>query len=288
MKIKLMSDSSCDLPIDYVKENNIDIISLKVNVRDEFLNDDLGETLKYDWLYNEMRSGILPKTAQANAYEFEEKFKEHIKDGYSIICFTVGKVLSGTFNSANIAKENILEEYPDADISIIDSTAITLGVGALVCESVNMLKEGKDKDYIIASIEEKKTKINQEVLIDDLSFLKNGGRISSTTALVGGLLNIKPTITVSKEGYLVQGIKLKGRKKGIRYLANQLKEKGENLEEQTIFISHGDCIEDAEALKDMILAENKVKDVVISYIGATMGCHGGPGALALVFSGKER
>lgn len=288
MKIKLITDSSCDLPLAYIKENDIEVVYLKVNIDGDFINDDLGETLKYDWLYQKMREGSLPKTAQANAYEFEEVFNKYVEDGYSIICLTLASSLSGTYNSANIAKENILENNKDADISIIDSTCVTLGLGALVAATVELIKSGKSKEEVIQWIENNKTKVNHAVIIDDLVYLKNGGRISSTTALVGGLLNIKPTISLDKTGALVQGIKIKGKKKAIKYLANEVKEKGIDLKNQVVFICHGDCIEDAETLKELILAENEVKDIVINYIGTTIGCHSGPGALVTTFIGKER
>ena len=288
MKIKLITDSSCDLSLSYIKENNIDLIPLKVNVEGEFINDDLGESLKYDWLYKKMRDGVLPKTAQANAYEFEDVFRRNIEGGYSIICLTIAGVLSGTYNSANIAKNSILEEFPHADITVIDSTSVTVGLGSLVYYTNELIKEGKNKCDIIDWIEKNKIKVNLAVTIDDLVYLKNGGRISSTTALVGGLLNIKPTISLDSEGKLVQGIKIKGRKKAIKYLVNEVKEKGIDLSNQILFISHGDCYEDAEALKKMILDEIDVKDVMINYMGSTIGCHGGPGALVVEFLGQER
>lgn len=288
MKVKIVTDSGCDLPLSYVKENGIEVVSLKVNINDEFIKDDLGETLKYEWLYKQIRSGVMPKTAQANAYEFEEVLKKYTDEGYAIICITIAGVLSGTYNSANIAKSTILDENKNADITVIDSTSVTLGQGALVYYANDMLKLGKSKNEIIEWIESNKRCINHSIVIDDLTCLKHGGRISSTTALVGGLLNIKPTISLDNDGRLVPGIKIKGKKKVLKYLANEVKEKAINLENQVVFISHGDCLEEAETLKEIILSENKVKGVMINYIGSTIGCHGGPGALVAAFIGEAR
>lgn len=288
MKVKIVTDSACDLPLSYVRENNIEVVSLKVNINDEFMEDDLGETLKYDWLYEQIRTGVMPKTAQANAYEFEEVFKKYINEGYAIICITLAGVLSGTYNSANIAKDSIVDENKDADITVIDSTSVTSGLGAIVYYANDMLKLGKSKNEIIDWIELNKRCINHSIVIDDLTCLKHGGRISSTTALVGGLLNIKPTISLDNDGRLVPGTKIKGKKKVLKYLANEVKEKAINLENQVVFISHGDCLEEAEALKEIILSENQVEGVMINYIGSTIGCHGGPGALVAAFIGEER
>lgn len=287
-KIKLVTDSGCDLPLSYIQENNIDVAFLKVNLTGEFVNDDLGQTLKYNEFYNAIRSGATPSTAQANAYEFEEIFRRNLEEGYSVICINMASPLSGTYNSANIARDSILDENSEADITIIDSVSVSLGLGALVYYANEMIKNGQTKEDIIAWVEGTKTKINHAIVIDDLECLKRGGRISGATAFVGGLLSIKPTLGLDETGALLPGTKIKGKKKVLKYIANEVKEKAVDIENQVLFICHADCEEEALSLKELILEENKVKDVMINYIGTAVGSHGGPGTLAAVFIGEGR
>lgn len=288
MSIKIITDSACDLPIEYVKENNIDIVSLTVNIEGEFLPDDLGQTLKYDEFYKRVRQGAMPSTAQVNVYTFEEEFKKHVANGDSIIYIGISSTLSGTFNSANIARENILEENPNADISVIDSLSVSLGEGSLVYYANEMIKAGKGKDEVVQWVENNKRKVIHAIVVDDLNHLKRGGRISGATAAVGSLLGIKPTLRIDDEGTLLPADKVKGKKKVIKYLVNQVKEKAVNSEEQTLFIVHADALEEAESLREAILNEVKFKNVIINYVGAVVGSHGGPGTLAAVFIGSER
>ena len=154
--------------------------------------------------------------------------------------------------------------------------------------AANMIKEGKDKSDIINWIENNKLKVNHWFTVDDLNHLKRGGRVSSTAAIVGTMLSIKPILHVDDEGRLIPISKVKGRKKSIKALYDKLKEKIVDSENQTVFISHGDCIEDAESLKELILSEIKVKEIIINNIGPAVGSHSGPGTLALFFIGNSR
>lgn len=288
MKIKLITDSACDLPLEYVKDNNIDIVSLTVNIKGEFRKDDLGETLKYKEFYKLIREGELPSTAQVNVFTFEETFQKYVKEGYSIVYIGLAGELSGTVNSARVARENILEDYKEADITVIDSKSASLGEGSLVYYACEMIKAGKSKNEVIKWVEEHCDKVIHAIVVDDLSHLKRGGRISGATAAIGGLLNIKPSLKLDKQGKVLPGIKLKGRKKSIKYIANEVKNKGINLEDQIIFICHADCLDEAMELKELILSENKVKGIIINSMGAVIGTHGGPGTLAAAFIGSNR
>jgi DegV family protein with EDD domain len=196
--------------------------------------------------------------------------------------------LSGSYNSACIAKNMILEEYKDADITVIDSKCASLGEGLLVFYAIEMLKNSASKDEIITFIENNKLKINHWFTVDDLNHLKRGGRVSATAAAIGTLLNIKPILHVDDEGRLIPVTKEKGRKKSIKALAEELDKNIINPEEQIIFISHGDCIEDVELLKKLILEKHKVKDIIVNSIGPIIGAHSGPGTVALFFMGEKR
>lgn len=288
MEIKIITDSACDLTKEYIESENIGLVSLILNLNGKLIKDDLGKTLSYKEFYNEMRKGATPTTSQINSYDFEEEFIKHIKNGDSIIYISLSSNLSGTFNSANIAKNNLIEEYPDAKIYLVDSLSVSVGQGFLVEKACDMRNNGLNAEEIVNWLEENKRKVVHSILIDDLNHLKRGGRISSTTATIGGLLNIKPTLYIDDDGKLVQGEKIKGKKKALRFLVNEVKERAINTENETLYICHGDCLEEAETLKNMILEEVKFKNIVINYIGNVVGAHAGPGVLAALFLGENR
>lgn len=288
MKTIIFTDSCCDLPRSFVEENNIEVMHLRVNIKGEDIPDDLGVSIDSKDFYNLIRQGEMPTTSQVNVNTFEDNFRKYIKEGYSIIYIGFSSALSGCVNSARIAKKNIEEEISDADITVIDTKSASLGLGLIVYTAVNMLKAGKEKSEIVNWIEDNKLKVNHWFTVDDLYHLKRGGRVSSTVAAVGTILSIKPVLNIDDEGRLMPVFKAKGRKKSIKVLKEILVEKIINSEEQTIFISHGDCIEDAEHLKELILNEVKVKEVIINNVGPVIGSHTGPGILALFFMGSNR
>ena len=288
MGIKIITDSACDLTRDYIKNNNIGLLSLILNLNGQAIKDDLGETLSYKDFYNKMREGATPTTSQINAHEFEEEFIKYIKNGDSIIYISLSSSLSGTFNSANIAKNNLMNEYPNVNIYLVDSLSVSVGQGLLVAKACEMRDSGIGAEEIVNWLEENKRKVIHSILIDDLNHLKRGGRISGATAAIGGLLNIKPTLFLDDEGKLIQGEKIKGKKKALRFLVNEVREKAVDTENEILYICHGDCLEEAETLRDMILEEVKFKNVIINYVGNVVGAHAGPGVLAAVFLGSNR
>ena len=288
MSIRIVTDSSCDLGIEFIKENNIELMPLLVNIDGEAIKDDLGQTLGYKEFYNKLRNGSLPTTSQVNIYEFEEKFKELIQEGYEVLYIGLSSALSGTFNSANIARSNILEENPEAKISVVDSKSVSMGVGMLIKSASNMVKEGKSLKEIEEWLEVNKERVIHAILVDDLQHLKRGGRVSASTAAVGSLLNIKPVLSVDSNGAVAAIGKVKGKKKALKYLVSIAKENAVDIENEVLYIMHGDAIEEAEALKEMILEELNFKEVKIQYIGTVIGTHGGPGAIATVFFADKR
>lgn len=288
MGIKLITDSACDLPIKYIKENNIEIASLEVNLNGDFKKDDLGQTLKYGDFYKFIREGGMPSTSQANVDTFEKIFRKYVEKRDSIIYVSLASALSGTYNSAHIARLNIIDENENADITLIDSVSVSLGEGALVYYINELIKKGKTKEEIVEWAEKNKTRINHSIVLDDLSHLKRGGRISGTAAVVGTILGIKPTLKINRDGSLGVGPKLKGKKKVVKYILDDIRENVESAEEQILFLAHADATEEIEDLKAQILKEFKFKDVLVNYIGAVIGSHGGPGTIAAVFLGKDR
>lgn len=288
METVIVIDSCCDLPKDYIDKNNVPVLSMTVNFRGKEYLDDFGVSLTYKEFYEEVRKGEMPSTAQINAYAYAEEFKKHVSKEKAIICLVFSSALSGSFNSANIAKNMVLEEYENADITIIDTKCASLGEGLLDYYAIEMLKSGASKDEIINWVEKNKLRVNHWFTVDDLNHLKRGGRVSSTAAIIGTLLDIKPILHVDDEGRLIPVAKVKGRKKSIKALVEEFHKRVVNPEEQTIFISHGDCLEEAKLLEKLILEKHKVKDVIINPIGPAIGTHSGPGTIAVFFLGEKR
>ena len=288
MAIKIVTDSSCDLGINFIEENNIELIPLLLNLDGETLKDDLGKSLGYREFYEKLRAGSMPSTSQINIYTFEEKFKELLDKGYEILYIGLSSALSGTFNSANMARNNILEENPNAKIAVVDSISVSMGLGMLIKKAYEMINEGKMLEEIVQWIEENKNKVIHAILVDDLKHLKRGGRVSASTAAVVSILNIKPLLKLNNSGAVEAAEKVKGKKKALKRLASIVKEKAINIENEILYIMHGDVLEEAQYLKGIILQELNFKDVKVEYIGTVIGTHGGPGTIATVFWGNER
>ena len=287
MKTIIITDSCCDLSYSYISENNLEVIPFPFSIDGKEYVDDFGRFLSYEDFYNELRNGATPLTSQISAFTFEQVFKKYVSEGNAVIYIGFSSALSQTFNNSILARNIVLEEIPEADITVIDSKSASVGLGAIVFYANELLKQGKPKDEIIEWIENNKLKSNHWFIIDSLEHLKRGGRISAASAAVGTMLDIKPLLNVDDEGKLNVLKKIRGRKKAIRELLDEL-QNIKNSEEQTIFINHGDCLKDAEKLRDLVLNEVNVKDVVINYIGPIIGSHTGPGMLCLVFMGNKR
>ncbi|WP_459836400.1 DegV family protein [Clostridium carnis] len=288
METVIITDSCCDLPIEFIEKHNIDVMSIRVNFCGQDIPDDLGKTLKHKKFYDEIRKGEMPSTAQVNAFTFESAFRKHVESGKSVIYVGFSSALSGCINSAKIAKEIICEENKNADITIIDSKSASLGLGLIVYYLCELIESGISKEEAVNWVVNNKLKVNHWFTVDDLNHLKRGGRVSAAAAAFGTVLNIKPILHVDNEGRLIPLLKVKGRKKSIKVLAEKIKEKIIDPENQVVFISHGDCIEEANHLKDIIMNEIKVKDIIINNIGPAVGSHSGPGTIALFFIGENR
>lgn len=288
MKTVIMTDSCCDLSYDYIEENNIHIIPFTYHIDGKDFIDDFGKSLGYKDFYNRVRKGSIPTTSQITTYTFEENFRKFTSEGYSVIYIGFSSALSSTFNNAIMARNILLEENPLLDITIIDSKGASVGQGAIIFYASEMVKQGKPKEEIINWIENNKLKVNHWFVVDSLEHLKRGGRISSASAAVGTLLDIKPLLSVDEDGKLRVVKKIRGRKKSIKTLLEILRNNIIDPEEQMIFINHGDCLNEAEYLKGLLLSELKVKDVMLNYVGPIIGTHTGPGMLCMVFLGQDR
>ncbi|NLJ41040.1 MAG: DegV family protein [Clostridiales bacterium] len=284
----IITDSCCDLPIEYVKERNLPIVSLTFSFKGEELKDDLGQSLSHSSFYDAVREGETPTTSQINSQTYIDFFEEYVKEGKPIIYMCFSSALSGSYNSALLAKETLLEKYPEAILTIVDTRCASLGQGLLIHHALNLRDEGADHDTIVSWIHDNQLKLAHWFTVDDLGHLKRGGRLSGTAAFIGSILNIKPVLHVDDEGRLIPVAKVKGRKKSLRALVEKMQETAVDPAKQTIFISHGDSLDDAYYLADMIRKEFGTKDILINHVGPVIGSHAGPGVIALFFMASHR
>lgn len=288
MNTIIITDSNCDLPEEFLKKNNIPVIPFHFNLNGKDYEDNFGKSIGYKEFYDELRRGGMSTTSQISPYTYEEYFRKYVNEGFSVIYIGFSSGLSKSYDHSVLARENVLQDISDADITVIDSTAASVGQGLLVQKAIDMLKAGKTNDEIITWIESNKMRVNHWLTVDSLDHLKRGGRLSTTSAAFGTLLNVKPLLIVDKDGKLTPVKKVRGRKKAISALFDEFKNAATNINDETVYISHADCVEEAQYLKDMINKELKVKEVAINYLGPIIGTHTGPGMLCIVFMGQER
>jgi len=284
----IMTDSCCDLPLEYIKKYNLCFAKLTCSYDGNEYVDDFGQSLDYKKFFDDMRKGAMPKTSQPSVNEFYSIFKEAVEEGKEVVYICVSTGMSGTENSANNAKNMVLDEMPDAKIHIVNILTASLGQGLTVINACEMQKQGASAEDIVKFVEDSRQYLNTYITVDDLHHLKRGGRLSSAAAVLGIVLHIKPIITINEEGRVMPILKVKGRKSSISKLAEIVAKRIENPEEQVIAISHGDCLEEALKLKESILKLVKVKDVLMNYTGPATGTYGGPGNIAVFFMGKHR
>ncbi len=282
----IITDSSCDLPLTKAEELGIKIIPLEVNI--EGVGTKMNDEIDIKEFYEFLRSKRSAKTSAVNMDRFIEFFEDFLKQGKDVLYIGFSSGLSATFMAAKNASEELSEKYPDNKIIAIDSLCASLGQGLIVYHAAVKKSEGKTIEQVARFVEANKLKLCHWFTVDDLFFLKRGGRVSGATAVLGTMLNIKPILHVDDEGHLINVQKARGRNAAITALIEKMKDTAIDPEHQTVFISHGDCYEDAERLADMISAEFGIKNIFISEIGPVIGAHSGPGTLALFFLGTKR
>lgn len=284
--------STADLTREHFEERNIKYVCFHYEMDGKQYSDDLGETMSFTDFYQAMRDGADTKTSQINEAEFIEYFEPFLKEGKDIIHFCLSSGITGVVNSANIAKNELEEKYPERKIYIIDTLAASSGFGLLVDKAADLRDAGMNIDELYQWAEDNKMKVHHWVFTTDLTYLIRGGRVSKTAGIVGGVLGICPIINVNFEGKLISRYKIRGKKKVIQETFALMKkhvQDGADYNEKC-YISNADCYEDAKALADLIEAYfPKMKGkVLINSIGTTIGSHTGPGTVALFFWGDER
>lgn len=254
--------------------------------------DDLGQSMDFDVFYQRMTDGAMTKTSQINADEYEEYFAQFLSQGKDVIHLTLSSGISGTFNSANLAKALLEDKYPDRKIYVIDSLAASSGYGLLVDHLAGMRDSGATIDELAAWVEEHKLNLNHWFFSSDLTFFIRGGRISKAAGAVGTVLNICPLMNVDFEGRLIPRYKIRTKKKVIQAIVDKMAEQAEGGTDYSgkCFISHSACEEDAKAVAALVEERfpNLNGRVLINSIGTTIGSHTGPGTVALFFWGQKR
>ena len=283
---KIITDSGSDLPGDMLQSLNVDKVSLSVLYRGKNRTDSVDEGIKE--LYDGLRAGEVATTSAVNPEGWASVMEPVLQAGQDILVLAFSSGLSTTYQSAAIAANELMEKYPDRKICVVDTLCASLGEGLLVWYACRKRDEGMELEALRDWVEENKLHLCHWFTVDDLMFLKRGGRVSATTALVGTMLQIKPVLHVDDEGHLINVAKARGRKASIEALAKKAAELGAGYGNETMFISHGDCREDAEYLASVLKEKCGVKEVIIGYVGAVIGSHAGPGVLALFFMGKNR
>ena len=284
--------STADLSKEHFNSRNINYICYHYELDGKSYLDDLGESMSIDAFYQAMTDGADTKTSQINAVEFEEYFEPFLKEGRDILHLTLSSGISGVLNSANIARDVLQERYPDRKIYIVDSLAASSGYGLLMDQLADLRDEGKSIDEIYRWAEENKRRLHHWFFSTDLTFFIKGGRVTKTAGFVGTMLNICPLLHVDKEGKLIPKQKVRTKKKVIEAIVKKMEEYAENGMDYSgkCYISHSACKGDAEAVANLIEERfpNLNGKVLINNIGTTIGCHTGPGTVALFFWGEER
>ncbi len=280
MNVQVVVDSAADLPKKFYDEFSIEMVPLTVHLNGEEHLD--YQTIDPKTVYDAMREGAVPKTSQGAPEAFYDVFKKHTERNVPIIYIGLSSELSGTYQSAVIAKQQIDEEFPDNDIYLIDTQAASMGIGLIAYHIAKAAKEGASVQDLLDLVNFHVKHIEHIFTVDKLEYLQRGGRVSKTQAFVGGLLNIKPLLHV-EGGKLVPLEKIRGSKRILSRMVEVAKERGEDFEKQTIAITHGDDLETAEKLAELLRQEVNPKDIIIHSVGAVIGAHAGPGTIALFF-----
>jgi len=286
---RIITDSSCDLTQEMANELGLEIAPLSVNFKGKEHRNYLdGRELDVKMFYQGLRDGEMTSTTAANPTLWKNIAAPIMAAGEDVLALAFSSGLSTTCNAARIAAEELAEEYPGRKMIVVDTLCASLGQGMFCYLVVKKQREGASLEEASAYAEELVPHQAHWFTVEDLHFLKRGGRISGATAVVGSLLQIKPVLHMDDEGHLISVSKARGRKASIQALANKVGEDAIEPEKQTMFISHGDCIEDAEYLASILKEKYHVPEVHINHVGPVIGSHSGPGTLALFFVSKKR
>ena len=282
---QIITDSCCDFTQQMYKDYRVACVPLSIHYQGQS-RENMSEPDQLKAFYDSMRRGETATTSAANPEGWASAMEPILQRGQDILCLTFSSALSATCQSAVMAAEELREKYPQRSIRVVDTLCAALGQGLLIVHACRRRDEGMGMEELADWCEENKRNLAHWVTVDDLNHLKRGGRISAATALVGGMLNIKPIIHVDDEGRLVNVAKCRGRKAAMELLAEKL---AQGITDRSVIaIAHGDCPEDAAALEKLIREKCDVETVITGYVGGVIGAHTGPGVLVVFYLGNNR
>ncbi|AGK52694.1 DegV family protein [Bacillus sp. 1NLA3E] len=280
MSLTIITDSVSDLPITFYEDNDVVLLPLKVELEDKEYDDQI--EIDPNTVYQAIRAGKIPKTSQVPPQRFKDLFTEMAINKQDGIYIAFSSQLSGTYQTAVMILNQVKEEYPDFNLTIIDSKCASLGLGLVAVEAVRLANENVSKDELVKRLQFHAFHMEHLFTVEDLDYLARGGRVSKAAAFVGGLLNIKPLLNV-EDGKLVPLEKLRGKKKLLHRVIELMKVRGKGFEQQIVGISHADNAEGAQEIQAMIQEELHPKQIMVSSIGSVIGAHTGPGTIAIFF-----
>ena len=283
---EIITDSACDFSGAEYESLGLTCVPLSVEFRGSVSDDRNDDSLKD--FYDGLRAGDVAKTSAVNPETWKNAILPALEKGKDVLVMAFSSGLSTTCQSAQIAAAELRESYPQRQILVVDTLCASMGQGLLVWYACRKRAAGAGLTEVYNWVQDSKLHLCHWFTVDDLFFLKRGGRINAATALVGTMLNIKPVLHVDDEGHLISVSKARGRKASIEALAKKISELDGGFDNSTMAISHGDCREDAEYLAKLLKEKYGAKEVIINYVGAVIGSHSGPGTLALFFLGKHR
>ena len=287
-KFDIYTDSSCDMTEEFLRENNVFCVKLGYTMENVNYEGETENTIPPKEFYAKLDGGAMPTTTQVTGEIAAQRLRKSLEQGRDILVVAFSSGLSGTAGSFVVAARNLKEEYPERNICVVDSLCASMGEGLLLYYAIKKADEGAELEETAKYVEDLKLHICHHFTVDNLFHLKRGGRVSTTTAIIGSILKIKPVMHVSDEGKLVAIGKAMGRKKSLHTLVDNLMNSRDMDENDPIFISHGDCMEDVEYVKSLIKEKMPNVKIMVNYVGPVIGSHTGRGVVALFNKGKSR
>lgn len=284
----IITDSSCDMPQEYLEKHNVACVKLGFTMDNVNYEGEGGEHITEKEFYAKLRDGAMPTTYQVTGEMAKNSIRKSLDTGRDVLIVAFSSGLSGTAGSFIVAGRDLQAEYPDRKIFVVDSLCASMGEGLLLDYAIKKADTGASIEETAKYTEDLKLSIAHYFTVDNLFHLKRGGRVSATTAIVGSILKIKPVMHVDNEGHLVPIGKAMGRKKSLAEIVNHLLEGADMDDNDPIFISHGDCIEDVEYVKSLIYAKKPNVEIFVNYVGSVIGTHAGAGVVALFNKAKHR
>lgn len=287
MSFAIVTDTAANLPGKLLKENNMTAIPFSALFNGEEFPYTVPEEFDGHAYYEALRTGAAVTTSQVNPDRYIEYMEPILKRGEDILFVGVSSSVSGSFSSAQLARTQLLQKFPERTIRLVDSLSAALGEGLLALQASACRQKGMTIEKTAEYLEKIRTRIYHLFTVDDLQHLRRSGRISHVTALVGSVLGIKPLLKGSEEGKIIASDKVRGRRRVLQAMAEKYTALASNAQENIVGISHADCPEEAQTLADLIRQKLRPKDIILTIHEPATGAHIGPGALALFFFGKD-